>query len=345
MLTLDGTNKIVADNLSTEVTTLLTPKNWIINGGFDVWQRGTSQTTAGYGSDDRWSNYNDVSTKTHTREPFTVGQTTVPNNPKYFSRTVVSSGGTSLSYVTKTQSIEDVTKLAGKTVAVSFWAKADGNRSIVFELRQRFGTGGSASVSGIGLQKLNLTTSWQRFTKIITLPSVSGKTVGADSSTQLQFWFDAGSGYTAITDSLGNQSGTFDIANVSLVEGSVPVEWQTEAYADVLNKCDDYCQKILLPSGKGFFVASNYNGSSAYGIIPLRKEMRSIPTSVSVGVSNGWSQYGNNGSGLIAGKTLTPFINATYRNAIAFEVNATGATSYFIASADNSNYVMAEAEL
>ena len=36
-------------------------KNLIINGGFDVWQRGTSQTTDGYGSVDRWAGVNTLS--------------------------------------------------------------------------------------------------------------------------------------------------------------------------------------------------------------------------------------------------------------------------------------------
>ena len=196
---------------------LLMPKNWIINGMFDVWQRSTSQTTSGYGSDDRFNNINFGSTKTHSQQAFTVGQTAVPNNPKYFSRTVVSSVAGVGNYASKAQRIEDVVKLAGKTITFSFWAKADANKNMAIEFVQNFGSGGSASVVGIGVQKFALTSSWQKFTKTITLPSVSGKTIGIDNYLALSFWFDAGSDFNARTDSLGNQSGTFDIANVSIV--------------------------------------------------------------------------------------------------------------------------------
>jgi hypothetical protein len=64
-------------------------KNAIINGNFDIWQRNTTQTLIGYGSDDRWSNDNVGTTKTHSRQAFTLGQTDVPGEPRYYSRTTV----------------------------------------------------------------------------------------------------------------------------------------------------------------------------------------------------------------------------------------------------------------
>lgn len=203
-------------------------RNKIINGDFDIWQRATSQTSSGYGSDDRWSNSATGSTKTHSQQTHTVGQTTVVGNPKYFSRTVVTSSAGSSNQVSKFQRIEGAQTLQGKTATITFYAKADASKNIAVELAQVFGTGGSPSstVTAIGVTTCALTTSWQKFSFTVSVPSISGKTLGSngDDSLQLVFWFDAGSDYNSRTNSLGQQSGTFDISHVSLVEGAATSE-------------------------------------------------------------------------------------------------------------------------
>jgi hypothetical protein len=201
-------------------------RNYLINGNFDKWDYGTSQTTGGYGSDNRWQNSNTGSTKTHSQ--VACGDTErALFNAMYFSRTVVSSVAGAGNMVYKYQFIENVNLLAGKTVTLSFWAKADANKNIAISFDQNFGTGGSpsASVLGISPQLVSLTTTWQKKTVTVTLPSIAGKTLGTDgvqtTFTYIDFWLDAGSNWNARSANLGQQSGTFDIAQVKLEDGSV----------------------------------------------------------------------------------------------------------------------------
>lgn len=203
-------------------------RNKIINGDFDVWQRAVSQTLAGYGSDDRWSNLHNGSTKTVSRQAFALGQTDVPGNPKYFSRTVVASAAGAGNYCSKVQRIERVATFAGKTATVTLYAKADAAKNMCVELAQIFGTGGAPSgqVNGIGVTTLALTAAWKKFTFTVAIPSITGKTIGTDGNDHLALhaWFEAGSSFNARTNALGNQSGTFDIAHVSLDEGDATAE-------------------------------------------------------------------------------------------------------------------------
>ncbi len=240
--------KIQHSNIVKELSDLSHFKNHIIDGRFDFWYEGTTQTTSGYGSDTMWKNTNSGSTKTHSQQVFTVGGTFPDGKlyPQYFSRTVVTSVAGAANYVLKTQKMEDVTKLAGKMATLSFYAKADANKNIAIEMSQAFGTGGtpSATVSGIGAQKIALTTSWAKYTATIAIPSISGKTLGTDgvstSYTSFGFWFDAGSDYNARTDTLGQQSGTFDIAMVQLEDGSVATDFQDISYGVEENRVYRY---------------------------------------------------------------------------------------------------------
>lgn len=253
-----------------------TSTNLLINGGFDVWQRGTSQTETGYGSDDRWGNAFSNSAKTHSRETFVVGQTEVLGNPINYSRSLVTTSNASNALNVKYQNIEDVTRFSGKQVTVSFWAKADAAKNIAIEFLQQFGTGGSTSVNGIGSQKIALTTSWAKYTATVDIPSITGKTIGTSSSFQLRFWFEAGSDYDARTVSLGNQSGTFDIANVQLNYGSVALPFVPRSFADELR----LCQRYYLPiTNASLCAAAHYSGSLTFQVfVPTPVTMRANPT-------------------------------------------------------------------
>ena len=221
-------------------------RNRIINGNFDFWQRGTSFTSIGYGAD-RWGHFPIGTTHTVTRQPFTLGQTAVPGEPTYFCRTVVITSSGAGNYAVLAQRIEDVRTFAGQQVTVSFWAKVDATKNIAVELFQQFGTGGSpsAEVTAIGTTKVSIGTSWQKVTVTATVPSISGKTFGTDGNDclVLNIWFDAGSDFNSRTDSLGQQSGTFDIAQVQIEPGPVATPFEQRPIGTELALCQRYFEK------------------------------------------------------------------------------------------------------
>lgn len=200
-------------------------RNKIINGNFNVWQQGTVQTTSGFGSDDRWGNYHSGSTKIHSRQPFSSAPD-LPGNPECFSRTEVTAGAGSSDFCSKEQAIEDVRTLAGKRATLTFYARTLGSaKDISVEFTQNFGTGSADPVVlGIGVTRVTLSTVFQRYDVLVDLPSVEGKDIKQNSYVRPTFWFDAGSDYNARTLSLGHQSGTFDLAVVSIVEGDATGE-------------------------------------------------------------------------------------------------------------------------
>lgn len=258
-------------------TSLFAFRNKIINGGFDIWQRGTSQTSDNMGSDDRWYNINSITTKVHSQQSFALGQIEVPGNPRYYSRTVVSSVANAASLCAKFQSIEGVKTLSGSVATLSFYAKADSTKKLAIYARQYFGTGGSPSspVDGIGYTLLNLTSSWQKFTINITLPSISGKTLGTDNnnSLQLYFWFDTGSNYNGLVVGLGQQSGTFDIAQVQLEEGSVATPFEQRPYGTEFALCQRYFEVSI-------GIVGGYDLTGSYLQVPViyQVQKRTQPT-------------------------------------------------------------------
>ena len=270
-------------------------RNAIINGNFDFSQRGASFTANGYGID-RWIHGAIGTTQTVTQQAFTVGQTAVPNEPMWFCRTVVTSVAGAGNYAVLGQRIENVRTFAGQQVTVSFWAKADATKNISVEMSQFFGTGGSPSaiVNSIGTTKTSIGTSWQKVTVTATIPSISGKTLGSNPNSYLDLaiWFDAGSTFNTRTDSLGQQSGTFEIAQVQVEPGPVATPFERRPQQVELALCQRYAYTW---GALGFQLAATstpglYSDANQITMHPLGlniSQMRAIPSAITLAGTQG----------------------------------------------------------
>jgi len=196
-------------------------KNKIINGDFNIWQRGTSFTLAGSGANnytaDRFNAQFDGTgaTCTVSQQTFTAGTAPVAGyEGQFFARWNRSAAGSGNTLNYYKQPIEDVRTFAGQAITLSFWAKADAARTLTAQIYQEFGAGGSGAVLALN-GTASVTTSWQRFTISATVPSIAGKTVGTNSSLTLYLIMPTGVAFT------------FDYWGVQLEAGSVATPFQT----------------------------------------------------------------------------------------------------------------------
>jgi hypothetical protein len=206
--------------------------NAIINGAFDINQRGfTSGTVGGTFPFDRWvTDATGDGTTTFSAQTFTPGAAPVAGYEGTNFLRLVTTGQTSSSVRSSfTQRIENVRTFAGETVTLSFFAKSgSGTPKLALEMFQNFGSGGSANVFLTG-QQVTISSSWTRYSATFSVPSLSGKTIGANNNLSLNIFVSAGSDLNARTGSLGIQSNTFDIWGVQLEAGSVATPFRRNA--------------------------------------------------------------------------------------------------------------------
>jgi hypothetical protein len=334
-------------NIGAMADTAIGYRDKIINGNFDIWQRGTangSTDSAGFLAD-RFRRAVGGSTLSQSRQAFALGQTAVPGEPTYYWEGVCTSSAGSSNYAQLIQPIESVRTLAGQKVTISFYAKADASKNMAVELRQYFGTSGSPStaVDGIGATKVALTTSWQKFTVTTDMPSISGKTLSTsgDDAVWLTFWFDAGSSFNSRTVSLGQQSGTFSIAKVRLEPGPVAQEFEPRPAQVELALCQRYFESSNAEGVLAYMPFACYTATDLYGSFFYRVTKRATPT-VTI-LQTGWNAYSNGGT-----KTVTSVTNDGIGvNNVAVDIIGTGwsAGNSGFARNTSTNAILISAEL
>ena len=248
-------------------------KNKIINGDFNIWQRGTSGFSAPGYTADRWRYAVGNGSASVSQQTFTPGAAPVSGyEGKFFLRYALSSASTS-GTPTLEQRIEDVQTEAGQTVTVSFWAKATASASPTsIVLTQNFGSGGSTAVDTTVVSSPSYTTSWVRYSYTVSVPSISGKTVGTSSYLSLVFNFALNTTFTS-----------FDIWGVQVEVGSVATPFQiaTGTIQGELAACQRYYYRWIPGNNFSQACLTTARGSTlSDGNLPAPVTMRTTPTAI-----------------------------------------------------------------
>ena len=244
--------------------------NYIINGAFDFWQRGTSFTSVTDNNAflaDRWRYNSSAETSNINRREFTPDELNVIGfgDAKYYLDFEVT---TTNAFAGIETPIEDVRTLAGQEATLSFWAKTVNNDGLELNagFTQHF-DGGSGNNNGAFGSSVVLSTSWQRFSRTMTVPSISGKTIGGESSYyEIRF----NSPLAATYD--------FQIWGVQLEAGSIatPFKRNANSIQGELAACQRYYYRI---NANQSAVGTGFARDSTTGriFVPFPVEMRDSP--------------------------------------------------------------------
>ena len=256
-------------------------KNAVINGGADIWARGTSFAYVGGNqyTADRWCFGSGTTGKTISRQ--VTGDTTNLPFIQYCIRVQRDSGNTTTNQIKLNQSLETVNSIrfAGQTVTVSYYARAGANYSsasnlLTLDLRSGTGTDQNVDVTYTGsatvaTSSATLTTTWQRFTATGTVSA---------SATEVALIFN----YTPVGTAGANDY--FEVTGVQLELGTTATTFSRAGgtIQGELAACQRYYWRNSTTSGTYGLGVATSTTASRY-VINFPVSMRVSPTSLEYG--------------------------------------------------------------
>jgi hypothetical protein len=326
-------------NLIGQTNNFYAGKNKFINGDFNVWQRGTSfslvSNATTFTADRFIAVFNGSGTQTVSRQ--TNNSLIGPFTPNFFFRwnqSVAGSGGTFADLI---QKVENVSTFANQTVTLSFYAKSASSVTLPsIIIYQNFGSGGSSDVTVPITTNTVIGTSWTRFNFTFTMPSIVGKTIGANNQFEIHFTMPL------------NQIHTTDFWGIQLEAGSAATAFQTATgtIQGELAACQRYYFRNTSLGTNNYVLPFCGNGASTtVGVFAYSPSvpMRVAPTSIDF--SNLILFDGNNTS------TVTAIGFAGYNTAAVNGINITvssgltNARSYSVATSATGGFLGLSAEL
>jgi hypothetical protein len=320
-------------------------KNKIINGNFDIWQRGTSFAAAAAASysADRWK-----TVLNGTGPNVTISRdTSVPSVASQYSLKMqqLSTSFTSVTEFAVSQLIETTNALTlfGKSVTLSFWYKSNLTGSHYV----RFYTGGQTGGTDTAVAfTVNAADTWEY--KTITTTAFSGVTAIITSPTAMGAQLDIGRRtYLGGTSTTIAANDYFQISQMQLETGSVATAFQTATgtIQGELAACQRYYWRNYT-NGSFTMVGTGAWFSTTQMVVQVQNPvpMRIPPTAIEYS-----TLYGGDAAG--GGSVVTPStsIMGVFSNQIvATTGSAVGTTfrpSYVRSESSGVGYIGLSAEL
>jgi hypothetical protein len=288
----------------------------IMNGNFNIWQRGTpvvNPSTPQYTADRFFNSANAdggvlPTTITHSRLELTPGDI---SGSYYGYRINCSDAGSNFGVNASLgifQRIEYGTRFLcglGKKIHISFWAKSSiTNKKIGLSVSQRYGSGGTPSGNELlGGTQFTLTSSWKRYTAVFETNTLFGKTFGTTTSDFLQIglmimWGATSATTFGLSGSEGFiSSGNIDIAQLQVNSGSSDLPFFDISYAEELNRCQRYYERFDGSAGAGQRLYNNGSSAGNIGVnVMYRVQKMATPTvSLTYDINDGSSSTVNPG--------------------------------------------------
>jgi len=289
--------------------------NIIINGDFQIWQRGDTFTTGNKFTADRWYLYgNGTTNETVTR------QTDVPKYSGNSYSLRITAGGTyaggnyaMLRYKVEPKDLMKLNNAVGSTL--QFWVKADNPGLYTITFLQHRNSGSQRQISKT--YTINSSDAWEF--KTVTIPPDSTVLYDADTSQLSIDWiYGKNTGYATGTfndkawenNTSGNRqpvdqtnamsaSGKkFSISGVQFVPGKYPsgLPHLHRSYGEELALCQRYYYRTAPANSYSWVAWGGYCNTSSNAIVFLQfpERMRAVPTfghSGNFQVADGFSVY------------------------------------------------------
>ena len=353
-------------------------RNLIINGAMQVAQRGTTSTTSGYATVDRFKTVHSGTDEAPTYAQVDVASGTTPYTSGFRKALKITNGNQTsgagaadfISYAYRIEG-QDIANSgwnyvsSSSFVTLSFWMKSSVAQDFKGYIRSHDGTSQAYAFATGSLSA----DTWTKITK--TISGNSNLTFDNNNEVSFElvlggFWGtdytnnsvteDAWAAYASGTRMKDNTStwyttndATLEITGVQLEVGPQATAFEHRSYGEEISLCQRYYFKLAEDLGDGvqkpIFNAQAYNSSTCYGNVYFPCTMRTFPTIDATSGGNYYISYGNGASAYSTALVLEK-VGQT-----STELETTGGAftqgyGYFTrTTADNGGYIAFTAEL